>query len=873
MPVELADLDLIAIEKVSSLDYLAQMFRCYASGRVAVPVGREDQYPGLTFVERLSCAPGGGWFDLAVEPIRSDSPAQLSFSSGTTGTPKAILLSHRALADVTERLVEVTRIDNELREYLGVPATFSFGLARARAAAAVGGSLFVPDHGFDPAQFAQMLGSGEVNALSAVPTLLRALIRNPAIIGTAGTALRWLEIGSQAMSGDEKRAIRDLFPAARIVQHYGLTEASRTTFLDIGAADEWALGSVGEAIGQTEIRIDADSRICIRGPHVADGILIDGVVVPIVDQDGWLVTNDIGRIEHGRLFFEGRADDLINCGGVKVAAEALERALLARLGPSFEIAAGPAPDADRGERAIVAWVGPPGADGAVRHAADQVAGDFLLSTASISLLPLSELPRTETGKVQRRSLATLAAKAPAALPPTQDHHPNFDRLPRGDTERKLAALWEKALNVSPVYRDESFLTMGGDSLSAINAALIMEREGLVGDVTHQIFEGRTIAEIAADLDGEKAQETSDGPTQARRAMTPEARGVSALNIARGILVLVVMAGHWGPFFVVRTGDVAPLIGYAINPLFRFGTPGFAIIFGIGIGYFHHSAASRNAAGLRLRLRRSALIVGGGIVALALSNAVLLGSTRGYLGDQAPTELFYSVLVFYLLAILSVVPLLKLIDIRPGAVMNALILSILSYAIYLALDATWGADQQRGVLELLRLLIVAKYSYFALFGPVLMGTAVGLWIRLNLADADMPQSLGKAGLATIAAGLVLTMASGEWEDWFTSAVSTMPAEIAYLGVVMLIIAAAAGRLARVSRVKGLFLYLELVGMLAFPIYIGHKVVMPVKDALETVIPAPAATAITVSAFLAVILFALNRLYRIVYNSKASPAPLL
>ena len=98
--------------------------------------------------------------------------------------------------------------------------------------------------------------------------------------------LRWLEIGSQAMSVEEKQAIRRMFPAARIIQHYGLTEASRTTFLDLQEASDAQLATVGRPVGKTEVKIDADRHICIRGPHVADGILTANGLEPIVDGEG-----------------------------------------------------------------------------------------------------------------------------------------------------------------------------------------------------------------------------------------------------------------------------------------------------------------------------------------------------------------------------------------------------------------------------------------------------------------------------------------------------------------------------------------------------------------------------------------------------------
>ena len=90
-----------AVERCSSIAYLHALFDCHARGRILVAAAADVQPPaGTRIVERIACATGGGWFSERITPIDSAGPAQIALTSGTTGDSKAILLSHRALADV-----------------------------------------------------------------------------------------------------------------------------------------------------------------------------------------------------------------------------------------------------------------------------------------------------------------------------------------------------------------------------------------------------------------------------------------------------------------------------------------------------------------------------------------------------------------------------------------------------------------------------------------------------------------------------------------------------------------------------------------------------------------------------------------------------
>lgn len=458
------------VVRTNSLDFVEQVFALYDAHVPLVMLSDEAQagnLPGITVDRCIVPVERTGWFTARHPIVDTDQIAQISYTSGTEGQPKGIVLTHANLADATRRIIDAMQMTDEIREYVGVPATYSFGLARYRAISAVGGQAYMPPRGFDPAELARMLAAGQVNALSAVPTLLRILLASPELMGDAGSQLRWMEIGSQQMTADEKRAIRAMFPKARIVQHYGLTEASRSTFLALSDVSDDQLDSVGRPIGNTEVAVDNEGRIRIRGPHVAQSRIDAEGLHTLLNAEGWLQTNDLGHLSDGYLYFDGRADDLINCGGVKIVPDQLEAVLRARLAPGAQICVARIPDADRGDGVLVAIEGDAKDTDHVRRLADSALRDMgVAAGGALQVMAVDAIPRTGTGKAQRRVLADRF---------TAEKDKSAQTRAKTGAITDVRSLFEHEFPGQSIGDTDTFETLGGDSLHYIKFSMAFEK--------------------------------------------------------------------------------------------------------------------------------------------------------------------------------------------------------------------------------------------------------------------------------------------------------------------------------------------------------------------------------------------------------------
>lgn len=270
------------------------------------------------------------------------SPSDIAcilYTTGTTGPQKGVALSQFNLLSATKNINQFMHIGPEIIESLPMRLSHSFGFGRLRCVFAVGGTVVLENGFLRPEHILDHMKRTEANALASVPAGIAILLDSfSEFFKEVGPQIRHVEIGSDFMHHKHKKQIMEHCPRARICLHYGLTEASRATFLDFHN-DHEHLDTVGKPSPNVSIKIIDDQGQAL-GANLTGEILVKGDMVmvgywgnPELTQKtlrgGWLHTGDLGfSDENGYIHLVGRKEELINRGGLKVAPAEVEEILL-----------------------------------------------------------------------------------------------------------------------------------------------------------------------------------------------------------------------------------------------------------------------------------------------------------------------------------------------------------------------------------------------------------------------------------------------------------------------------------------------------------------------------------------------------------------
>jgi acyl-CoA synthetase (AMP-forming)/AMP-acid ligase II len=388
-------------------------------GSDAVRSAHPELYSGLDLTGTVGGLDGAGpaWSDLFDADasdldhlIRDEDPADIMYTSGTTGAPKGVLVRHSGLSS-SDR----------------VPTTWhGLGFITSSPFSTTSGSLLVcgPMRGglngwflprFDPRRWLQVVASARPVAAFLVPAMVQLIVASPEFDRADLSSLAVVNIGSAPIAGETLRRFGARLPNADVMNGYGMTEFGAVTATPIGDGDAHA-GSVGRPLPGVSLRIiDPEGsvlpdgtvgQITVQGSQHQRSYFEDPRASSRTWSGGWLHSGDLGYLDpDGFLWVVGRQKDIIIRGGHNIVPGEVEAALFEHPDVTDAAVAG-IPHPVLGED-VAAWlVARPDRSpsiGAIR--------DFLLERLADYKVPrritlVDALPRNEAGKVLKTQLVS-----------------------------------------------------------------------------------------------------------------------------------------------------------------------------------------------------------------------------------------------------------------------------------------------------------------------------------------------------------------------------------------------------------------------------------------------------------------------------------
>lgn len=358
--------------------------------------------------------------------------AAILYTSGSTGQPKGVMLSHRNLLAGARIVTSYLGINAEDRILSVLPFSFDYGLNQLLTAVRQGAATVLLNFRFGQ-DIVKALAAEGITGLAGVPSVWAILARaGKSIAQTPPTHLRYITNSGGAVPSEMVSKLRNLLPRTDIVLMYGLTEAFRSTFLPPDQIESHPT-SMGRAIPECEIFLVNDQNqrcqpgepgiLVHRGPTVSLGywnrpedtarVLKQNPLIPkdqgadIVCYSGDLAIQD----EHGLFYFVGRNDAMIKSVGHRISPTEVEEALMAS-GQFSQIAVIGLPDAIAGQRVhAIAMATPEGGDCTAALAQCAEALPAYMVPREIELV--DQLPLSQNGKVDYKLLVQQRSTPPA----------------------------------------------------------------------------------------------------------------------------------------------------------------------------------------------------------------------------------------------------------------------------------------------------------------------------------------------------------------------------------------------------------------------------------------------------------------------------
>ena len=277
--------------------------------------------------------------DARFPTIRADDRSDILFTSGTTGVPKGVVMTHGRTRQVATDWVAMTGLAAGDRYLMVNPYFHMFGLKAGILASVAAGATMLPEPVFDVDRVLARVGDEQVTVLPGAPTIYQSILDHPAREKYDLSSLRVAVTGAADIPVELIRRVRAELPFDTVITGYGLTEGGTVSATSPDDDPETVATTVGRPRPGCEVRlVDGDTdvaaggtgEILVRSTTVMAGYLDDPeATAKAIDDDGWLRTGDLGVVdERGNLRIVGRSKDMFIVGGFNAYPAEIENALL-----------------------------------------------------------------------------------------------------------------------------------------------------------------------------------------------------------------------------------------------------------------------------------------------------------------------------------------------------------------------------------------------------------------------------------------------------------------------------------------------------------------------------------------------------------------
>ncbi|MET8122930.1 amino acid adenylation domain-containing protein [Micromonospora sp. NPDC005291] len=500
-------------------DRLAFMARDAQVQAVLVQPGTRERIEaaGLPAVPVLDLTGDGAtWTRESTEPpaghVHPDNLAYVIFTSGSTGKPKGAMLSHRGISNRLLWMQDAYRLGEQDRVLQKTPYSFDVSVWEFFWPLIVGAQLHVAEPGAhrDPGQLAETIDRYGITVLHFVPSMLQAFLGHPAAAAGCRT-VRHVVCSGEALPLELQDRFLELLPGVRLHNLYGPTEASvDVSYWECQRIPGATTVPIGRPVANTQLYILNPAMVPVPGGVIGE-LFIGGVQLargyldrPDLTAERFVAnpfgpgrlyaTGDLARYrEDGAVEYAGRKDNQIKIRGHRIEVGEIEAVLAQH--PAVQTCLVTVYEASATDKRLAAFhTTRSGRTVTVEELSDHLREQLPEYMIPAHFVALREFPLSANGKIDRKALPSLAEIVREA-----QQRESFV-APDTGTERALAEIWARLLNVDRVGRHDDFFLLGGHSLLVASLATEVQTVWDVSLMLPTVFQNRTIEALARVID-------------------------------------------------------------------------------------------------------------------------------------------------------------------------------------------------------------------------------------------------------------------------------------------------------------------------------------------------------------------------------------